>query len=115
VPRCSFAVRRIELHAGEGMAALIADMNGAPGSFLAEGALGPADADGWRGADFAPAIPVSAGTTYWIGEASQDCSYAGPGNALLPYYTASLINGTLLWEGPFMEAWTSRILGCPGE
>jgi hypothetical protein len=113
IPSCSFEVTRIELHTTDGSAALLADANDSPGAFLFQGALGIAEANGWRGVDVTPPIQVVGGKTYWIGEDATYCSVAESGTPY-PYY-GSFQSGQ--WNGPYMSAdhaWTARIVGsCP--
>jgi hypothetical protein len=109
VPSCSLLITRIELHTSDGSAALIADEGDMPGNFIFEATLGAPDANGWRGIDLMPPVPVKAGAIYWIGESAGLCSVASAGMQQ-PYYGGS----PGMWEGPYSSPdheWTAHITG----
>lgn len=110
---CSISIARLELHTNDGSVALLGDDGDRPGRVLFQGALGPPDADGWRGADVVPPITVVAGERYWLAQSGVQCSIAAAGT-MFPYYNSTHdLAGP--WEGPVVWlTWSAHVIGtCP--
>ena len=86
-----------------------------PAGLLGSGSWAMVSANGWQGATLASPVPLSAGTTYWLGWAPINNSQANvdtsiPGNGQ-PYRAS--FDGGQSWLGPFqgVNHWKFRIFG----
>lgn len=111
-PNCDIAVTAIALHTEGGSVALLADSSGQPGAVLATATLPSTTSPSWITGTFSSPIALTAGKTYWIGEATTICSRTDAGTPQL-YRGAQSLSGP--WNGPYQGAyWTAQITGsCP--